>query len=103
MMIAEQAGGAGTGTPPPDVEARFAQIRARGYEVMPSGQTSGVYNLSAPILGPDGNALAALTCPSITPLGRPQAPDIPGVIQIVVETASTLSEMIGGVRIAPGT
>ena len=54
----------------------MAQIRQRGYEVMPSLQTSGVYNLSAPILGPDGSALAALTCPYIPPLRRPKAPDI---------------------------
>ncbi len=44
---------------------------------MPSQQTAGVYNLSAPVLGADNTALAALTCPYIAPLNRPKAPDIP--------------------------
>jgi DNA-binding IclR family transcriptional regulator len=81
---------------PDDIEERLAQIRQRGYEVMPSRQTAGIYNLSAPILGPDGHALAALTCPYITPLGRPKAPDIPEAIAKVVETAGVLSRTIGG-------
>jgi DNA-binding IclR family transcriptional regulator len=82
---------------PEDLEERLAQIRQRGYEVMPSQQTSGVYNLSAPILGPDGSALAALTCPYIAPLRRPKAPDITEAIAKLVETANTLTRTIGGV------
>ena len=41
---------------PDDLDERLAQIRQRGYEVMPSQQTAGVYNLSAPVLGGDGAA-----------------------------------------------
>ena len=78
MMIAEQEGVEEDERRPDDLEERLAQIRLRGYEVMPSQQTAGVYNLSAPVLGGDGAALAALTCPYIAPLNRPKAPDIPG-------------------------
>ena len=77
MMIAEQEGASEEQARPEDLEERLTQIRQRGYEVMPSQQTAGVYNLSAPVLGGDGAALAALTCPYIAPLNRPKAPDIP--------------------------
>lgn len=96
LMIAEHDNPGDELDIPDDLDERLAQIRQRGYEVMPSSQTAGVYNLSAPILGPDGVALAALTCPYITPLGRPKAPDITEAIAKVVETASILSRTIGG-------
>jgi DNA-binding IclR family transcriptional regulator len=63
---------------------------------MPSRQTSGVYNLSAPILGPDGVALAALTVPYLAPLRRPSAPDITEAIQKLMQTATALSRAVGG-------
>ena len=63
---------------------------------MPSQQTAGVYNLSAPVLGADSTALAALTCPYITPLNRPKAPDIPKTIAMLQETAATLSLHVRG-------
>jgi DNA-binding IclR family transcriptional regulator len=94
LMIAEQED---EEQPRPDeIEERLAQIRQRGYEVMPSQQSAGVYNLSAPVLGGDGAALAALTCPYIAPLNRPKAPGIPETIAMLRETASALSLKIGG-------
>ena len=60
----------------PEFFARLDQIRDRGYEMMASLQTAGVYNLSAPVLGPDGKAIAALTVPYITLVNCPAAPDI---------------------------
>ena len=72
------------------------QILRRGYEVMPSQQTAGVYNLSAPVLGADDTALAALTCPYIAPLNRPKAPDIPRTIAMLQETAVALSLRVRG-------
>ena len=97
LMIAEHENPGDDVDMPDDLEDRLAQIRQRGYEVAPSRQTAGVYNLSAPILGSDGHALASLTCPYITPLGRPKAPDIAEAIVRIVETAATLSRTIGGV------
>ncbi len=94
LMVAEQED---EDEPRPDeLEERLAQIGQRGYEVMPSQQSAGVYNLSAPVLGGDGAALAALTCPYIAPLNRPKAPDIPETIAMLRETASALSLRIGG-------
>lgn len=97
LMIAEHEEPSDDAEMPPDLEERLAQVRQRGYEVMPSQQTSGVYNLSAPILGPDGSAIAALTCPYIAPLRRPNAPDITEAIAKLVETARALTHTIGGV------
>jgi len=54
MMIAEQIGSTETAAQPPEFFDRLDQIRDRGYEMMASLQTAGVYNLSAPVLGPDG-------------------------------------------------
>jgi DNA-binding IclR family transcriptional regulator len=96
MMIAEQEGAEDELPRPEDLEQRLSQIRQRGYEVMPSQQTAGVYNLSAPVLGGDDAALAALTCPYIAPLNRPKAPDIPETIAMLRESAAALSLRIGG-------
>ena len=96
MMVAEQEGENDDQPRPDDLEERLAQIRARGYEVMPSQQTAGVYNLSAPVLAGDGAALAALTCPYLTPLNRPKAPDIPETIALLRETSASLSLRVLG-------
>jgi DNA-binding IclR family transcriptional regulator len=100
LMIAEQDAVEGRRDEPGDLEDRLedrlAQIRQRGYEVMPSQQTAGVYNLSAPVLGADGHALASLTCPYIAPLNRPKAPDIPETIALLQETAASLSLRTAG-------
>ena len=96
VMIAEQDAGDEEQTRPEDLDERLMQIRQRGYEVMPSQQTAGVYNLSAPILGADNTALAALTCPYIAPLNRPKAPDIPRTIAMLQETAAALSLRVRG-------
>ena len=84
---------------PENIADRLARIRSRGYEAMPSRQTAGVHNLSAPILGPDGNALAALTCPYLAPLDQPLAPDMPETIRTLLAVTGRLSAMTGG---APG-
>jgi DNA-binding IclR family transcriptional regulator len=96
MMVAEQDARDEELPAPEDLEERLTQIRKRGYEVMPSQQTAGVYNLSVPVLSGDNSALAALTCPYITPLNRPKAPDIPETIAILRETATALSRQVRG-------
>ncbi|MBD8553734.1 IclR family transcriptional regulator [Rhizobium sp. CFBP 8762] len=95
MMIAENRRIAGEGDAPPELLSRLDQIRARGYEVMMSAQTAGVQNLSAPILGPDGRAIAALTCPFISLVNRPDAPAMEQAALLVVETAEALSKLAG--------
>jgi DNA-binding IclR family transcriptional regulator len=79
----------------PEFLGRLEQIRERGYEMMPSLQTAGVVNISAPIIGPDGKAIAALTIPYITIINMPSAPDISQTIQLLVKTAQQLSKSLG--------
>ena len=63
--------------------------------MMASLQTAGVYNLSAPVLGPDGRALAALTVPYITLVNAPGAPDITRTVELILATAERLSRLAG--------
>lgn len=96
MMIAEHEFRPDDADHPEDLAQRLEQIRTRGYEIMPSLQTSGVYNLSAPILAADGHAIAALTIPYMAPVNRPKSPDMPSTITLVVDTASRISALVGG-------
>jgi DNA-binding IclR family transcriptional regulator len=79
----------------PEFLGRLDQIRARGYEMMPSLQTAGVVNISAPVIGPDGKAIAALTIPYITIINMANAPDISQTIQLLAQTAQQLSNSLG--------
>lgn len=80
---------------PPEFFARLDQIRDRGYEMMPSAQSAGIVNLSVPIMGADGNAIAALTIPYITLINLPSAPDISAAIQLLQKAGRQLSELAG--------
>lgn len=95
MMIAEQVSGAEPPRPLADFFVRLDQVRERGYEMMSSLQTAGVYNLSAPVLGADGQAIAALTVPYITLVNAPSAPDITHTIELILKTAAKLSSLAG--------
>ncbi len=96
MMIAEYLGSGGDQSKvTAEFLGRLDQIRVRGYEMMPSAQTAGVINLSAPVLGADGKAIAALTVPYITLINTPGAPDISSTIHLLTETTRRLSEMAG--------
>ena len=63
--------------------------------MMPSIQIAGVFNLSAPVLGPDGRAIAALTVPFIHLANVPAAPDIATTIKLIRATAGRLSQLAG--------
>ncbi|MFK0161805.1 IclR family transcriptional regulator [Rhizobium sp. NPDC090279] len=96
MMINEQRRQEqDTEEPPPDLEEKLSAIREKGFETMNSLQTSGVYNISAPVLAMDGNALAALTCPYIEPV-NPKAPTREQVVEYAREAAKQISETVAG-------
>ena len=63
--------------------------------MMASMQTAGVFNLSAPVLGSDGKAIAALSIPYITVVNAPSAPDITRTIELLLATAEKLSQLAG--------
>jgi DNA-binding IclR family transcriptional regulator len=96
LMVAEYERVVDDTDEPDDIRQRLERVRDRGFEAMPSRQTAGVHNLSAPILGPDGIAVAALTCPYLAPLNQPSAPDMPETIRLLLEASAALSSMIVG-------
>lgn len=102
MMIAENSRSNEREAPPAEFFDRLDQIRDRGYEMMPSVQTAGVFNLSAPVLGPDGRAIAALTVPYIALVNATDAPDISGTMQLLLKTAEKLSQLAGSDMSSPG-
>ena len=79
-----------------DLSARLDEVRRHGYEQMDSQQTRSVVNLSAPILGPNGIALAALTVPFLSPLEDKQLPEMPAVLGLLRAAATELSQFTGG-------
>lgn len=95
MMIAEHLRSNEEMKQSPDFFARLDQVRQRGYEMMASLQTAGVYNLSAPVLGPDGSGIAALTIPYITLVNAPAAPDITRTIALLQDATARLSKLAG--------
>ncbi|UCI09707.1 IclR family transcriptional regulator [Mesorhizobium sp. B1-1-8] len=95
MMISEHVRSTDKTVQSPEFFARLDQIRDRGYEMMASMQTAGVFNLSAPVRSSDGKAIAALSIPYITVINTPSAPDITRTIELLLATAEKLSRLAG--------
>jgi DNA-binding IclR family transcriptional regulator len=53
-----------------ELERLLARVRAQGYWQGESQQAYGVIDISMPILGPQGDAMAVLTCPFIRRVDR---------------------------------
>jgi DNA-binding IclR family transcriptional regulator len=83
-------------TVPTDVEDRLATVRAQGYEMMRSQQTAGVLNLSAPIFGPNGSVVAALTCPYLERSDTDLAPNAQDAVDLLRAAASRIMPVAGG-------
>lgn len=73
--------------------ARLDEIRAHGHRQGPSLQLVGVVDISAPVLGPDGNAFAVLTCPYVEHLGRfrDRTTDVADCLTHLRDSAQSLS------------
>ena len=81
---------------PASLEARLATVRERGYESMPSQQTVGVRNLSAPVFGPNGTVVAALTCPYLTWTDPTSTPDLSATLGLLRASAQRIAPAAGG-------
>lgn len=82
---------------PSDLERRLATVRKNGFEMMKSRQSHGVINVSVPVLGPNGTAIAALTCPFIRRLDPADSLDVETVAGLLREAGRELSRMSGGI------
>ncbi|QKC85116.1 IclR family transcriptional regulator [Mesorhizobium sp. NZP2077] len=95
MMISEYVRSTDKTPQSSEFFTRLDQIRDRGYEMMASMQTAGVFNLSAPVRSSDGRAIAALSIPYITVINTPAAPDITRTIELLLATCEKLSHLAG--------
>jgi DNA-binding IclR family transcriptional regulator len=95
FMLAEHETVAGELAAPPDLDEILAETRARGYQIMPSRQTRGVLNISAPILAPDGSALGAITCPYVERIDEARSPEPETVAAMLVAVTRELSLRTG--------
>lgn len=73
-------------------EARLHDIRICGHRIAPSLQLVGVTDISVPVLAPDGNAFAVLTCPHVEHVGtfRNQAANVEDCLARQQELARSL-------------
>lgn len=76
---------------PGELEKSLKDIRTRGCFERDSLQTYGVVDISCPVLGPDNNALAALTCPYLRRIDRHVGPAQKDVRALLIKTAQALS------------
>ena len=90
QMMDEYRVGAADRTVHPGLDASLAQIRAQGHWRGPSRQTRGVVDISVPILGPDGAAIAALTCPYVIRLDNTAAAGEQGTCQLLLQAADSV-------------
>ncbi len=61
------------------LEAACERIRAAGFSQKDSQQTFGVTDVTFPVLGPSGRAIAALTCPYLKRIDEYVAPTLAAV------------------------
>lgn len=81
------------GTLDPDLAAQLDEIRTAGHRLAPSLQLVGVRDMSVPVLGPDGNAFAILTCPYVEHVGtfRNRALDVSDCLDRLRDLADALA------------
>lgn len=74
-----------------DLQGVLERVRALGYWQGDSLQAFGVTDISIPIRGPLGDALAVLTCPFIRRIDRHVGPDVERTRDLLQQAASGLS------------
>jgi DNA-binding IclR family transcriptional regulator len=76
---------------PRALKAMLEKVRVAGHWQGDSQQTFGVTDVSMPILGPDGHAMAVLTCPYIRRIDRHVGPDLAATRMLLRRAAEQLS------------
>jgi DNA-binding IclR family transcriptional regulator len=78
---------------PADLDAHLAKIHRRGYERRASYQVTGVVNVSFPVLGVNGNAVAGLTIPYVKRIE--DTIGIADVVKVMRAASQEISEALG--------
>ena len=76
---------------PAALEALLKKVRRAGHWQGASRQAWGVTDISVPVLGPHGDALAALTCPYVRRIDAHQGPDAQATRDLLQRAAADLS------------
>lgn len=74
-----------------DLSRILERVRELGYWQGDSQQAFGIVDISLPILGPSGQALAVLTCPFIRRIDRRVGPDVEATRALLQQAANGLS------------
>lgn len=91
-MLAEHDALEGEALPPgAALQAALERIRSLGYWQGESQQAWGVTDISMPVLGPQGNALAVITCPYIRRIDRHQASGLDAARELLGQAVAQLS------------
>ncbi|MDE1181982.1 IclR family transcriptional regulator [Paraburkholderia sp.] len=72
------------------LDLAFERIREDGFLLKDSQQTFGVTDVTFPLLGPSGQAIAALTCPYLRRIDEYVAPSVGDVIGLLGEVVGVL-------------
>jgi DNA-binding IclR family transcriptional regulator len=73
------------------LEQACERIRAAGFSQKDSQQTFGVTDVTFPIQGPSGQAIAVLTCPYLRRIDEYVAPTLEAATALLRETVQALS------------
>ncbi|SDE19126.1 IclR family transcriptional regulator [Paraburkholderia lycopersici] len=73
------------------LEAACAQVREAGYSRKDSQQIFGVTDVTFPVLGPSGQAIAALTCPFLKRIDQYIAPSLDEATHMLRASVQSLS------------
>ncbi|MDB5893907.1 MAG: transcriptional regulator, IclR family [Rhodoferax sp.] len=91
MLLAHEALDGEVPMAPELLESTLAGVRQRGRWQGDSQQALGVVDISIPVLGPYGEALAVLTCPFVRRIDRHVGPDLAEVGELLARAAQALS------------
>ncbi len=75
--------------------ALLDEIRATGHEIVPSRQMRGVTNVAFPVIGSNGDAIAAVNVPYLERIDQKLNPVFDDVCRMVGDMASQLSALMG--------
>ncbi|QUJ70230.1 hypothetical protein KDD30_19090 (plasmid) [Photobacterium sp. GJ3] len=80
------------------VEPELNSVRQAGYRIEPSHQVVGSTDMSVPVCGPFGDAVAALTCAYMEPPKIPRNRNIDATLDRLIQLSHSLSSDIGDVN-----
>src|ERR1700744_3803613 len=95
MLAAHTRGEGENDGEPGDLLTLLDEIRATGHEIVPSRQMRGVTNVAFPVIGSNGDAIAAFNVPYLERIDMKVNPEFDEVCRLVADMAARLSALMG--------